>query len=502
MNRPIRVLAVGCMVLFLALLLRSTYVQYWEAKSLDTVSRHENNIRVIDAQFSRQRGAIVVNGKAIAVSKKSGDRYKYQRTYPQGPEYADLTGYFTRDWGLGGIESSQNTLLSGEDDSLFLNRMVDLVNNRRPKGGSVVLTINPAAQKAAYDGLKGKIGAVVALQPDTGKVLAMASSPTYDPNKLATHRFDTVGKYKTRLLDKKPSPLNNIGIETVVPPGSTFKLVTLSAALSSGRFNPDSLVPGASSMKLPQSTHLLHNENNFACGAGKVTLTVALEKSCNVAFGTVGEKLGIKRLADQSKKFGFSLTKAGSIISPNIYFHDLDDPITRQSASRFPADADPPHTVLSAIGQGDDAATPLQMAMVAAGIANNGTVMRPYLVSETDSPDLDVLSKTTPKPIADQPAISPSVAEQVTDMMVQVVDNGTGTPAQIPGVEVAGKTGTAQSEASRPPYAWFVSFAPAQNPQVAVAVLIQDAGVARDQISGGGLAAPIAKAVMEAVMHR
>jgi peptidoglycan glycosyltransferase len=366
------------------------------------------------------------------------------------------------------------------------------MSNRDPKGGSVVLTLNPKAQKAAYDGLQGKIGAVVALEPSTGRVLAMASSPTYDPNRLATHDFKKVGPYKTRLFKQKPSPLNNIGIETVVPPGSTFKVVSTSAALSSGKYTPDSLVPGASSMKLPLSSSILHNENGFACGAGRVTLTVALEKSCNVAFGTVGGKLGVDRLSAQAKKFGFG----------QDYFDDLDDPITRQAVSRFPADADAPQTVLAAIGQGDVAATPLQMAMVAAGIANNGTVMRPYLIAEEDSPDLDVLSKTDPEPIEDQPAVSPSVARQVTQMMVDVVDNGTGTPARIPGVQVAGKTGTAQSAADRPPYAWFLSFAPADDPKVAVAVLIQDAGVARDAISGGGLAAPIAKAVMEAVINK
>jgi peptidoglycan glycosyltransferase len=427
MNRPIRVLAVGCLVLFLAVLGRATYLQYYEADSLGTVSAHENNIRVIDAQFARQRGAIVVGGKSIAISRKVDDKYKFQRTYPQGDEYAHITGFFTRDWGLGGIESSENALLSGESDTLFLNRVVDLMSNREPKGGSVVLTLNAKAQKAAYDGLRGKIGAVVALEPSTGRVLAMASSPTYDPNRLATHDFKKVGPYKTRLFKQKPSPLNNIGIETVVPPGSTFKVVTTSAALSSGKYTPDSLVPGASSMKLPLSSSILHNENGFACGAGRVTLTVALEKSCNVAFGTVGGKLGVDRLSAQAKKFGFG----------QDYFDDLD-----------------------------------------------------------------VLSKTDPEPIEDQPAVSPSVARQVTQMMVDVVDNGTGTPARIPGVQVAGKTGTAQSAADRPPYAWFLSFAPADDPKVAVAVLIQDAGVARDAISGGGLAAPIAKAVMEAVINK
>lgn len=490
MNRPIRVVAVGCLLLLVALMIRATYVQWWNSDALSSVSKHPNNIRVLNDQFSRQRGAIIVGKKSVAVSRPSHDQYKFARSYPDGPEYAQITGFYSRDWGLGGLESSRNSVLSGEDSSLFLNRVVDLMDNRPPKGGSVVTTINPAAQKAAYDGLRGKIGAVVALKPSTGAILAMVSSPTYNPNRLATHQFDTVGKYKTRMLGEKPSPLDNIGIETTVPPGSTFKIVTTAAALSSGRFSPKSMVPGASSMKLPLSTHVLHNENNFACGAGKVTLTVALEKSCNVAFGTVGEKLGVKRLSDQAVKFGFGQT----------YFNELDDPLTHQSVSRFPADADAPHTVLAAIGQGDVAATPLQMAMVAAGVANNGVVMKPYVVAHVESANLDVLDPATPQPLPDQPAISPSVASQLTDMMVKVVDAGTGTPAKIPGIAVAGKTGTAQSSANRPPYAWFVSFAPAHDPQVAVAVLIQDAGVARDAISGGGLAAPIAKAVMQAVI--
>lgn len=490
MNRPIRAFAVACLLLFFALMIRATYVQWWESDSLSSVSTHPNNIRVLNDQFSRQRGAIIVGKKSVAVSRKSHDQYKFARFYPQGPEYAQITGAFTRDWGLSGLESSRNSVLSGEDSSLFLNRVVDLMDNRPPKGGSVVTTINPGAQQAAYDGLKGKIGAVVALKPSTGAILAMASSPSYNPNRLATHEFDTVGSYKTKLLKDKPSPLDNIGIETIVPPGSTFKIVTTAAALSSGKYTPNSLVPGASSMKLPLSSHILHNENNFACGPSKVTLTVALEKSCNVAFGTVGEKIGVKRLNAQAEKFGFGQS----------YFDQLDDPLTRQAVSQFPSTADAPGTVLAAIGQGSVAATPLQMAMVVAGVANNGVVMKPYLVSHVESANLDVLDPATPEALPNQPAISPNVASQITDMMVKVVDVGTGTPAKIPGVEVAGKTGTAQSEASRPPYAWFVAFAPARDPQVAVAVLIQDAGVARDAISGGGLAAPIAKAVMEAVM--
>jgi peptidoglycan glycosyltransferase len=496
MNRPIRNLSVACMLLFVALLVNATVVQYWEAGDLTSLGQHPDNKRVRDADFSRDRGAILVDGKAVAESDKSHDEYKFQRVYPQGLQYAHLTGFFSRDWGLGGVESSENSILSGSDDKLFYERVIDLVDNAPPQGGSVSLTIDAKAQQAAYTGLKALgnnvQGAVVALEPDTGKILAMVSSPSYDPNKLASHDFSQVGRTKSRLEHAKLRPLDNRGIEETLPPGSTFKLVTAAAALSSGKYTPETKVPGGASLDLPETTKDLVNENHGSCGGDRITLTQALEVSCNVSFGSVGLSLGadpIRRMAD---KLGFGTRT----------FHDLDDDLTRQAVSRFPRNPDKPETALSAIGQFDVAATPLQMAMVAAGIANNGTVMKPYLVDEIKSPKLSSLSKTDPSPMPDQPAMTPSVARDLNQMMVAVVDKGTGTTAQIPGIKVAGKTGTAQSAPSRPPYAWFVSFAPATDPKVAVAVLVQDAGVARDQISGSGLAAPIAKSVMEAVIGK
>jgi peptidoglycan glycosyltransferase len=499
MNRPIRNLAIGCMMLFLALLINATYLQYWQSDNLTSLSKHPDNRRVLDAAYSRARGAIVVKGKEIAKSVKSDDQYEYQREYPQGRQYAQITGFFSRDWGLGGIESTQNSILSGDDSKLFVNRVIDLVGNQSPEGGSVSLTLNPKAQKAAYDGLRALgdnvQGAVVALEPSTGKVLALVSSPSYDPNRLSSHDFTSVSKARTSLLDNKLRPLDDRAIEEVLPPGSTFKLVTAAAALESGKFQPDSMVPGGSSLDLPQTSKNLINENGGSCGGAKITLTRALQVSCNVAFGSVGLKLGADALVKQAEKFGWGQT----------YFHDLDDSLTRQATSRMTAKTgdviDPPQTALSAIGQSNVAATPLQMAMVAAGIANGGTVMKPYLVDEIRSNDLEVLDKTDPEPLYSN-AVSAATARKLTDMMVAVVDNGTAVNAQIPGVQVAGKTGTAQSAADRPPYAWFVSFAPADNPTVAVAVLVQDAGVDRNAISGNGLAAPIAKAVMEAVLNQ
>jgi peptidoglycan glycosyltransferase len=496
-NRPIRNLSVGCLLLFAALLLNATYLQYWQADDLTSLSEHPDNIRVRDAEFARERGSILVRGRAVAESNASKDAYEFQRTYPRALQYAHLTGYFTRDSGLGGVEATRNSILSGSDSSLFVNRVVDLADNKEPKGGSVSLTIDPRAQQAAYDGLRALgdnvQGAVVALEPSTGKVLAMVSSPTFDPNRLATHDFSAAGKEKGRLLEGGgASPLNNKAIESALPPGSTFKLVTAAAALQSGKFTPETKVPGGARLDLPQTATDLVNDGGGSCGGDTITLTRALEVSCNVSFGQVGMDVGADALRRQAQKFGFGRRS----------FTDLDDALTRQAVSRFPEDPDEPQTALSAIGQFDVAATPLQMAMVAAGIANDGTVMRPYLVDETLSPKLETIDRTEPEEMPDQPAMAASAARDLREMMVSVVKNGTARPAAIPGVEVGGKTGTAQSSPNRPPYAWFVSLAPAQTPSVAVAVMVQDAGVARDEISGSGLAAPVARAVMEAVVGR
>jgi peptidoglycan glycosyltransferase len=488
MNKPIRTMSIFCMLLFAALLLNSTYLQYVDAGNLN--SRGDNK-RVRDAEFSRKRGAIVAGGSSVAESKPVDDQYKYQRVYEQPLKYAPLTGYYSYIYGRSAVESSQNEILSGSDPRLFVNRVVDMLGNSQPKGGSVSLTVDPKAQTAAYDGLRNlgrdAKGAVVALDPSTGKVLAMSTTPTYDPNRLASHRFSAVQQAWDQLNGDKQRPLLNRGIQETYPPGSTFKLVTAAAALSSGQYTPTSKVAGGSSLDLPGTTVNLPNEAGLDCGTGQISLTQALVNSCNTAFGDLGLKLGDAALRDQAEKFGFDQT----------YLNDLNGQVT----SRFPKNPDEPQTALSAIGQFDVAATPLQMAMVVSGIANNGTVMRPYVVDEVQAPDLSSLDKTRPEAFRSN-AVSSTVARDLTQMMIEVVDNGTGRTAQIPGIKVAGKTGTAQRGPDQPPYAWFVSFAPADNPQVAVAVFIDDPSVPRGEISGSGLAAPIAKAVMEAVINK
>jgi len=488
MNKPIRTMSIFCMLLFAALLLNSTYLQYFEASSLN--SRGDNK-RVRDAEFSRKRGAIIAGGTSVAESVKSKDQYKYQRVYKQPEKYAPLTGYYSYIYGRSAVEQSQNDILSGSDPRLFVNRVVDMLGSNQPKGGSVSLTIDPKAQTAAYDGLrglgKGTKAAVAAIEPSTGKILALASTPTYDPNRLASHQFSRVQKNYEQLTRAKDQPMLDRAIQETYPPGSTFKLVTAAAALSSGQYTPTTKVAGGRSINLPQTTTDLPNEPGLDCGVDRITLTQALENSCNTAFAEIGLKLGADALREQADKFGFGQS----------YLQDLPG----QVKSRFPADPDEPQTAFSAIGQFDVAATPLQMALVAAGIANNGTVMRPYVVDEVQAPDLSLLDKTQPEALRSN-AVSSSVARDLTQMMIEVVDNGTGRTAQIPNVKVAGKTGTAQRGVNQAPYAWFVSFAPADDPKVAVAVLVDDPSVPRGEISGSGLAAPIAKSVMEAVVNK
>ncbi len=492
MNKPIRTVAIFCLLLFLALALNATYLQYYHANALND---RVGNGRVATATFSRDRGAIMVGRTAIAESVTSKDQYKVQRVYRQPYMYAPITGWYT----FGnetGIERTQNSYLSGEDDSLFVNRLVDLVNGNATKGANVLLTINPAAQKAAYDGLRALgsdvQGSVVAIEPSTGKILAMVSLPSYDPNKLADHNFKKAVAYANQLSKMPSNPLLNRAVQTTLPPGSTFKVVTASAAIQSGKYTSSSLVPGGPSYTLPQSHSVVHNDVVSGCGSGKIPFTQAMEFSCNTSFAPIAVSVGATEMHKQAEGYGFNQ-------------HYLDD-LPSQAISRYPAGLDPPSTALAGFGQGSVTSTPLQMAMVAAGVANHGVVMKPYLVDSLQSPtSFETLKPGTSQELSQ--ATSSSTASEVTKMMVATVQNGTASPAAIPGIQVAGKTGTAQSGLKNPdgsevpPYAWFVSFAPAPSPKVAVCVMLQHVNQPTDEIHGGTLGGPIAKAVMEAVLN-
>jgi len=491
MNRPIRVMAIGCLLMFLALLLNANYVQFIHA---DELNARTDNRRVLNDEYSRERGAILVANTPVAKSVPSRDSFEYLRTYPSPELYANITGYYSYLYGARDIEQVENGILSGSDPQLFVDRVIDLVGSEPPTGGDVQLTIDPRAQRAAYEGLTAlagnSTGAAVALDPETGAVLAMVSVPGYDPNRLASHDFDDVKQAWEKLNSNPAQPLRDRSREEIYPPGSTFKLVTAAAALSRG-YAPDTLVNGSAALSFRGFSYQLRNSGGGSCGADKITLTQALAISCNVAFGDIGRELGEGTLRDQAEAFGFG--------DSNV-IRDLPSAISQFTAPGAD-DLNEPETAQSGIGQFDVAASPLQMAMVAAGIANDGTVMRPYIVSEVRSPEVEVLEETTPEALHE--AVPPDVAAELTQMMVAVVTDGTASSVAIPGVAVAAKTGTAQSSAQRKPYAWFVSFAPAERPAVAVAVFVQDAtGVARDDVSGGGLAGPIAKAITEAVLSR
>ncbi|MBD8868009.1 peptidoglycan D,D-transpeptidase FtsI family protein [Nocardioides donggukensis] len=486
MNKPIRTMAIFCMLLFLGLMANATYLQYIQA---DELSESQYNRRVIVESFSRERGAILVGRDPVAESRPSDDEYKFQRTYPQPLRYAHVTGWFSY-FSQAGVERTQNDVLSGEDDRLFVTRLLDMVSNSSPQGGSVELTLSQAAQVAAYDGLaalgENVQGAVVALEPSTGKVLAMVSSPSFDPNRLASHDLGAVQDVDQELNTREDEPKLNRAISTTLPPGSTFKLVTAAAAIETGNYDADALVPGGPTYQLPQSTVKIGNGGR-SCGTDRIPMIQALEQSCNTTFLALAEELGNEKMTEQAEKFGFNATS-------------LED-LAGQAPSKYPEGANEPNTALTGIGQFDVTATPLQMAMVVSAIANDGDLMRPYLVDEVRSPDLDTLDKTEPERIRE--AMSSSTAFELKKMLVSVVANGTGTPAAIPGVDVGGKTGTAESGSDqRTNYAWFVSLAPADDPQVAVAVMIQNAGVPNDDIAGGRLAGPIAKSVMEAVIDQ
>ncbi|TDE12661.1 peptidoglycan D,D-transpeptidase FtsI family protein [Jiangella asiatica] len=488
MNSPIRRISAGCLLLCVALLINVTYVQAFWADELN--ARPENR-RVLLDEYSRERGPILLaDDTPVAESVPSDDEYQFLRQYPQGPAYTPLTGYYSYYYGRTALERAQNDILSGDDDRLFVRRLIDLVTGEEPRGGAVRLTIDPAAQQAAYDAMvaEGYKGAVVAIDVETGAILAAVSTPSYDPNAMASHSIEEQQAAREALEADPDNPDLNRAFAQRLPPGSVFKLVTAAAALETGDFDAGTEVPGPAQYDVPLSDRDLPNQNGEACADGTPTLIEALRDSCNTAFAYLGNEVGADALREQAERFGFGT-------------QPLTNDDMNAATSVFPSELDDALTAYSAIGQFEVAATPLQIAMVSAAIANDGVLMEPYLVHSVRGPDLvSPIEQTEPEERTR--AVSPETAEQLTEMMVDVVENGTGQNAQIEGIQVAGKTGTAQTGREEdPPYAWFTSFAPADEPRVAVAVVIEEAPeTARDDIGGGRLAAPIARDVMEAVL--
>ncbi|WP_322749469.1 MULTISPECIES: penicillin-binding protein 2 [unclassified Frankia] len=480
MNAPIRKVAIACLVLFAALLVNANWLQ---AENADTLRHKPGNARQITARLERERGSIAVaGGQAVASSVPVDDEYKFQRQYPAAKLYSNIVGYYGL-YTSAGLERSQNDFLSGEDQRLFVSKVSDLVTGHEQRGGSIVTTLVPQIQQVATTALGNRKGAVVALDPRTGEILAMVTSPSYDPTQLASHNDTTASKTAQALNTDPDKPLLNRAAQETYPPGSTFKLITAAAALTAGH-QLEERIAAPDALPLPQSRTVLPNFAGERCGDGETdTLIHALTISCNTAFAKLGIDLGDAALRAQAEAFGFNSTVP-------------DFPLAQVPSVYPTAKLDGAQTAQSAIGQFDDKVTPLQMAQVAAAIGNNGVMMRPYLVSELLGPDLKAISRTEPE-VYKRP-VKPDVAANLNTMMQSVVTSGTGTKAQIPGVAVAGKTGTAEHGDNEPPHAWFVGFAPAINPTVAVAVIVESGG--GELSTGGAVAAPVAQQVMKAAL--
>lgn len=483
MRRPIRRVSTLLLLMFVGLFGSSTMIQAVQADALHDDPR---NTRTLRASFAVERGSIVVDGVQVALSTPSDDEYAWQRQYPMGPLYAAVTGYNTLGQGNTGIEGAMNDELTGAANSEFLDQIVATLTGQDPAGSSVELTISSAAQQAAADALGDREGAVVALDTETGDVLAMYSSPTFDPNAFALHDMAAVAETHTQLNADPTQPLQNRAIAgDLYYPGSVFKVLVLSAALESGRFELDTELPNPESLTLTGSTAEVRNASRTTCGPGEtVTLETALILSCNIQFAMLGEQLGEEAIAAQAAAFG--------------YGQELEIPVP-VTPSRYPTGLEPSELQLTSFGQYDVRVTPLQIAMTTAAIANDGTLMRPNLVDRVLAPNLDVLDDPEPT-ILGNPVSSGTAAEMRAAMELAVTE-GLATNAQLPGVTVGGKTGTAETGENNEPFnLWFTGYGEVEDRSVAVAVVVvPDENIVGD--TSNVIAAPIGRAVIEAVLN-
>ncbi|QUR65686.1 D,D-transpeptidase PbpA [Mycobacterium spongiae] len=488
MNASLRRISVTVMALIVLLLLNATMTQVFTADGLRTDPRNQ---RVLLDEYSRQRGQITAGGQLLAYSVATDSRFRFLRVYPNPEVYAPVTGFYSLRYSSTGLERAEDPVLNGSDQRLFGRRLADFFTGRDPRGGNVETTINPRIQQAGWDAMQQGCGgpckgAVVALEPSTGKILALVSSPSYDPNLLASHDPEVQGQTWRQLRDSPGAPLTNRAIAETYPPGSTFKVITTAAALQSGATDTEQLT-AAPQITLPDSTATLENYGGEACGdQATVSLKEAFAKSCNTAFVQLGINTGADALRSAARSFGLDS-------QPN--------PIPLQVAeSTIGPIPDPAALGMTSIGQKDVAVTPLENAEIAATIANGGITMQPYLIDSLTGPDLANISTAAPG----QPhrAVSAELAAKLTELMVGA-EKVTQQKGAIPGVQIASKTGTAEHGTDprhTPPHAWYIAFAPAQAPKVAVAVLVEGGG---DRLSatGGALAAPIGRAVIEVALQ-
>jgi len=486
MNRELKRVSIVVLLMFIALFVSTSVIQVGTADSLNADQR---NSRTRLDGYNVQRGAILVAGQPVAQSVPSTDDYKYQRVYTNGPLYAPITGFFPINGQATGIEGALDTQLSGTSNTTFLERLNNILTGKSPQGNSVETTIDPVAQKAAYDALGSLQGAVALIQPKTGRILALASTPSFDPNTLASHDSKQVDATYQALVNAPGNPLVSKAYTDLNPPASTFKLVVASAALSTGKYTKDSQLPNLASFTLPGTNTVVRNDSFTTCGPGAtVSIATALQLSCNIPMAELGIELKSPTIKKQAEAFGFN--QAFTI------------PMT-SSVSAYPGYAgDPAQTGMSSFGQASDTATALQMALVSAGIANGGVVMQPNLIESVQTPSLTQVAGTGFQPKEFGRAISSDVATTMTELMVNNVANGVAGNARIDGVSVGGKTGTAQNEGTNPYTLWFTGFAPTDNPEFAVAVVVENGGGLGQSSNGNAVAAPIAKKVLEAVLSK
>lgn len=569
MNKPMRRLAIALGVLFAALFVNLNVVQVVEGNSL---RNNPENRRVLLNEYSHPRGPIVASGTSIALSKATNDELKYLRRYPQGPVFAPVTGYDSFTYGLSGIEAADNGILSGDDPRLFTSNLGDILTGRNPQGGTVVLTINKAAQEAAYRAMGDRRGAVVALNPTTGAILAAVSTPSYDPNALSSHNANAIARAyscyveldtaprphesaahlhqriqaqlrsrqrrcrgvpdnPTAYFEKDPhavSPLVNRAFREIYPSGSIFKVIDSAAALSTGQYTPHTRIPapnaywplrpGRSAPCSAGSTiktgPCMENFEGETCQNGKTaTLAYAFAKSCNTAFAELAVKLGGRKIAAEAHQFGLDKPYPGQgppdFCDPPAFRTPL--PVCRSTPGSQQDLAEPDTLAQTAIGQHDVGLTPVQAAMLAAAVADNGTLMQPYLVQQELGPNLSPLPVQHGGQLAQ--VLDPATDQELIDMMRGVVNSpeGTGGPAKVvafgPAVQTGGKTGTADHCATNsptcpPPHAWFTGFAIEKGePKIAVAVIIENGGVNGNETTGGLAAGPVARQVMTAYLR-
>jgi peptidoglycan glycosyltransferase len=486
MNQQISRLALASLVLVISLIVGTTYWQAWAAPSL--ADRRDNSIKVV-AQFTIKRGGIfAADGSRLAVNNPRRVKGKtfYFRRYPSRERFAHVVGYSTQARSRAGIEQSRNDYLTGANTNLatLVDTTLDKLRGATIEGNDAILTVRPAAQRTALRALGGQCGAAVALEPKTGRVLVMASSPSYDPN-LVERNFSKIGRGTGSC---GVAPLLNRATNGGFPPGSIFKVVTAAAALDSGRYSVDSTFhdPGYC-IQYGQRVNNYDTSSPF----GTVDFTQAMVNSINSSFCEMGKKLGAPTILDYARRFGFYEDPpidlpAGERIPSGLYRGGKLLPRAQEAR----ADAG-----RLAFGQERMLVTPLQMAMVAGAIANKGVVMEPHLTDRIRKPDGTNLVKFEPEEL--RRAVKPEVADAIAKMMEGVVSGGTGTAAQISGVRVAGKTGTAETGREGRNATWFISFAPVDDPKVAVAVVLTN-----QSGTGGTTAAPIAKQIMEALLRR